>query len=51
MAELEQTPLEQAVAALQAGQRRKAKDLLTRVLRSEQTNVDVWLWMSAAVDT
>ena len=41
MAESEQTPLEQAIAALQAGQRHKAKDMLTRLLRSEQTNVDI----------
>src|SRR5512137_457101 len=51
MAEPEQTPLEQAIAALHAGQRQKAKDLLTRLLRTEQKDLDAWLWMSAAVDT
>src|SRR3990172_2389728 len=41
----------EAVKAAKAGQRRRAKDLLTRLLKADQENVDYWLWMSAVVDT
>jgi tetratricopeptide (TPR) repeat protein len=41
----------EAVTALKAGQRLRAKDLLTRLIKVEQGNADYWLWMSAAVDT
>ncbi len=41
----------EAVKAAKAGQRRRAKDLLTRLLKANQENVDYWLWMSAVVDT
>ncbi len=51
MAQPEPTPLEQAIAALRAGERHKARELLTRLLRTEQKDVEAWLWMSAAVDT
>src|SRR5688500_12896516 len=40
----------EAVQALRAGQRMRARDLLTRLLKADQSNVDYWLWMSAAVD-
>ena len=40
-----------AVAALKAGQRLRAKDLLTRLIKVDQTQPDYWLWMSAAVDS
>lgn len=43
--------LKEAVAALKAGQRLRAKDLLTRLIKVDQSNADYWLWMSAAVDT
>ena len=41
----------EAVQALKAGQRQRAKDLFTRLIRADQSNPDYWLWMSAAVDT
>ncbi len=41
----------QAVEAAKAGQRKRAKDLLTRLLKTEPNNVDYWVWMSAVVET
>ena len=40
----------EAVKALRGGQRMRARDLLTRLLKADQSNVNYWLWMSAAVD-
>jgi tetratricopeptide (TPR) repeat protein len=42
---------DEAVQALKAGQRLRAKDLLTRLIKVDQSKPDYWLWMSAAVDT
>src|SRR5512143_2672651 len=39
MAQPEPTPLEQAIAALRAGERHKARELLTRLLRTEQKEI------------
>jgi hypothetical protein len=33
------------------GQRSRARDLLTRLLRTDQSNPQYWLWMSAVVDS
>lgn len=41
----------EAVQAVKAGQRRRARDLFTRLLKAESTNADYWLWLSALVDT
>ncbi len=41
----------QALEALQQGQRGRARDLLTRLLRADQGNPRYWLWLSATVDT
>jgi tetratricopeptide (TPR) repeat protein len=41
----------EAKKALRAGQRMRAKDLLTRLIKTDQNNVDYWVWMSASVDT
>jgi tetratricopeptide (TPR) repeat protein len=41
----------QAVEAAKAGQRNRAKDLFTRLIRADAKNVDYWLWMSAVVDS
>ncbi len=41
----------EAIRALKSGQRRRARDLLTRLLKTEPNNADYWLWMSATVDT
>jgi len=40
-----------AVEALRAGDRARAKDLLTRLLKTDQNNATYWVWMSAAVET
>jgi tetratricopeptide (TPR) repeat protein len=45
------TIYQEALTAIQQGQRARARDLLTRLLRTTQNNVDYWLWMSAVVDT
>lgn len=37
--------------AVDEGDRARARDLLTRALRRDQDDVNVWLWMSAVVDT
>ncbi len=51
--ETEQTdPLFQdAVEALRQGQRAHAKEILTGLLKADQSNAQYWVWMSAAVDT
>jgi len=43
--------LQEAIKSIKAGQRHRAKDLLTRLLRADQANIEYWLWMSAAVET
>lgn len=43
--------LHEAIEAIRQGQRRRARDLLTRLLRSDQSNPQYWLWMSSVVDT
>lgn len=42
---------QEAVESLRIGDRPRAKELLTRLLKVEQNNVNYWLWMSAAVET
>src|SRR5258707_9415390 len=41
---------DEAVQALKDGQRQRAKDLLTRLIKVDQSKPDYWLWMSAAVE-
>ena len=43
--------LQEAIQAIKTGQRPRARDLLTRLLRIDQNNVEYWLYMSAVVDT
>ena len=43
--------LEEAIKAVAKGQRLRARDLLTRLLKSNQANPQYWLWMSTVVDT
>lgn len=38
-------------SAVEQGDRVRARDLLTRALRRDQDDINVWLWMSAVVDT
>jgi tetratricopeptide (TPR) repeat protein len=43
--------LQEAIEAVANGQRDRARDLLTRLLRANQGNPKYWLWMSSVVDT
>lgn len=43
--------LTEAIAAARAGDRSRARDLLSRLIRSDSANAEAWLWMSAVVDT
>jgi tetratricopeptide (TPR) repeat protein len=43
--------LTEAVAAVRVGDRHHARELLSRLLRSDSSNAEYWLWMSAVVDT
>lgn len=43
--------LREAINAIAHGNPIRARDLLTRLLRADQTNPDYWLWLSAVVDT
>lgn len=47
----EDVMLQEAISAIRQGQRIRARDLLTRLLRANQSNPEYWLWMSAVVDT
>jgi tetratricopeptide (TPR) repeat protein len=47
----EDVMLQEAINAIRQGQRIRARDLLTRLLRANQSNPEYWLWMSAVVDT
>lgn len=40
-----------ALEAIDQGQSARARDLFTRLLRSDSSKVDYWLWMSTLVDT
>ena len=46
----EDTLFQDAVEALRLGNKARAKELLTLLLKTEQTNATYWVWMSAAVD-
>ena len=47
----ENTMFEEATQAVRQGQRSRARDLLTRLLRADPNNPEYWLWMSAVVDS
>lgn len=51
MAEESDILFQEAVEALHAGDRARAKDLLTRLLKTDQNNATYWVWMSASVET
>ena len=42
---------EEAITALHEGNRLRARDLLTRLLKTGKDNPEYWIWMSACVDT
>lgn len=41
----------EAIAAARAGDRARARDLFSRLLRSDSANAEYWVWMSSVVDT
>ena len=41
---------QEAVEALREGNKTKARDLLTGLLKTDQNNATYWVWMSAAMD-
>jgi len=43
--------LQEAIEALRRGERSRARDLLTRQLKTDHDNAMCWVWLSAAVDT
>jgi len=47
----EDSTFQDAVEALRQNDTAKAKDLLTRLIKSDQSNVQYWIWLSAAVET
>jgi len=51
MATPEEKMREEAFTAVEAGDRNRARDLFTRLLKINQSNPEYWLWMSALVDT
>ncbi len=51
MSTREDAMLTEAIAAVRAGDRNHARDLLTRLLKIDSANPDYWLWMSAVVDS
>lgn len=42
---------QEAVEALRAGNKSKARDLLTGLIKTDQNNVTYWVWLSAAMET
>ncbi len=47
----EQRMLREAISALRIGDRKRARDLLTRLLKEDQKNATCWIWLSSAVET
>jgi tetratricopeptide (TPR) repeat protein len=47
----EDTMFQEAVDALRRGDKARAREQLTLLLKTEQTNPTYWIWMSAAVDS
>src|SRR5512146_2915656 len=45
------TMFQDAVDALKQGDKARAKDILTRLLKNDQNNATYWIWLSAAVDS
>jgi tetratricopeptide (TPR) repeat protein len=47
----EESMFQEALAAINQGERSRARDLFTRLLKINPNNYQYWLWMSSAVDT
>ena len=45
------TLFQEAVEAIRKGDRPRAKEILTRLLKTDQNNANYWVWMSASVET
>jgi len=43
--------LRAGIAAAKAGQRERARDLLTRAIEQDERNISAWLWLSGVVDS
>ena len=43
--------LKEAIEAVRLGHKARARDILTRLLRADQSNPVYWLWMSSVVET
>lgn len=43
--------LTEAIAAARIGDRNRAREILSRLLRSDSSNAEYWIWMSAVVDS
>ncbi len=41
----------EAMAAIEQGEKNRARDLFTRLIKQDSNQVDYWLWMSAVVET
>lgn len=41
----------QAIEAIESNQRVRARDLLTRLIKSDKKNVEYWLWLSSIVES
>ena len=42
---------QEAVEALREGNKTRARELLTGLLKNDQSNATYWVWMSATVDS
>jgi tetratricopeptide (TPR) repeat protein len=47
----EDTMFQQAVDALREGDKAKARDLFTQLLKTDQNNPQYWIWLSAVVES
>ncbi len=47
----EEMMFQQAVDFIEKGEFANARDLLTRLIKSDQNNVSYWVWLSAAMET
>lgn len=43
--------MQEAIEAIRSGQKARARDLLTRLLRTETADAELWLYMSTVVET
>ena len=47
----EDTIFQEAMSAIQAGEKHRARDLLTRLIKTNPNNAQYWMWMSAVVES